>query len=114
MHVERSETMIEIHLEAYLDGLRSKEGYKRARDRQSVPSYTELAAESGISPVTLSRIANGHIKHFSLDTLDAIIEALRRRGFQTEVGDLLAYHPHHDADIQSISPKEPARTYTPA
>jgi DNA-binding Xre family transcriptional regulator len=57
-----------------------------------VPTYVELANESGISPVTLSRIANGHIKQLNLSVLDSLITSLRRRGFATEISDLLVYH----------------------
>jgi DNA-binding Xre family transcriptional regulator len=84
--------MVEIQLDAYLDRLKGAEGYQRVSERRQVPTYVELANESGISPVTLSRIANGHIKQLNLSVLASIITSLRRRGFATDVSDLLVYH----------------------
>jgi DNA-binding Xre family transcriptional regulator len=84
--------MIEIQLDAYLERLKGAEGYQRVSERRQVPTYVELAKESGISPVTLSRIANGHIKQLNLGVLASIITSLQRRGFATDVSDLLVYH----------------------
>jgi DNA-binding Xre family transcriptional regulator len=84
--------MVKIQLDAYLDRLKGAEGYQRVSERRQVPTYVELANESGISPVTLSRIANGHIKQLNLSVLASIITSLRRRGFATDVSDLLVYH----------------------
>lgn len=84
--------MVEIQLDAYLDRLKGEEGLQRAGERRQVPTYVELANECGISPVTLSRIANGHIKQLNLSVLDCLITSLRRRGYATEIGDLLVYH----------------------
>lgn len=85
--------MIQVTLDAYLDRLRSEEGYKRESEQRPVPSYGELAEEAGIAPVTLSRIANGHIKQLSLDTASSILDALNRRGFPADISDLLTYYP---------------------
>jgi DNA-binding Xre family transcriptional regulator len=95
--------MVAIQLDAYLDRLKGEEGYKRADERRSVPSYIDLATESGISPVTLSRIANGHIKQLNLSVLDSLIASLRRRGFPTDISDLLAYHHDNEQDAKSRS-----------
>ncbi len=84
--------MVEIQLDAYLERLKATEKQQPIRERRQVPTYLELANESGISPVTLSRIANGHIKQLNLSVLDSLITSLRRRGFATDVGDLLVYH----------------------
>ena len=85
--------MISIQLNAYLSRLKGNEGYKQKTQRRQVPTYGELAEEVGISPVTMSRIANGHVKQLNLDTADSIINALRRRGFTTDINDLLVYYP---------------------
>jgi DNA-binding Xre family transcriptional regulator len=90
--------MVEIQLDAHLDRLKGAEGYQRAGERRQVPTYVELANESGISPVTLSRIANGHIKQLNLSVLASIITSLRRRGFATDVSDLLVYHADNQND----------------
>ncbi len=93
--------MIEIVLDAYLDKLKSEEKYKREGERRAVPTYVDLAGESGISPVTLSRITNGHVKQLKLTILNSIITSLRKSGFPTELSDLLVYHPDgsRDADL---------------
>lgn len=90
--------MVEIQLDVYLERLKGAESYQRVTERRQVPTYVELANESGISPVTLSRIANGHIKQLNLSVLDSIITSLRRRGFATDVSDLLVYHAHNMND----------------
>ena len=89
--------MIAIRLAAYLNRLRGDEEYKRESERRFVPTYGELAEEVGISPVTMSRIANGHVKQLNLETADAIITALRKRGFAMEISNLLVYYPPESA-----------------
>lgn len=90
--------MVEIQLDAYLDRLKGAEGHQKAGERRQVPTYAELARECGISPVTLSRITNGHVKQLNLVVLDSIITSLRQRGFATEVSDLLVYQPQGMTD----------------
>ena len=72
---------IRVTLDAYLDRLRSTERYKPEGEQRYVPSNGELAEKAGISPVTMSRLANDHVKHLNLETLDALMIVLRKYGF---------------------------------
>lgn len=83
--------MVDIQLNAYLDRLKGEEAHLPASQRRPIPTYVELAQESGISPVTLSRITNGHTKQLNLAVLASIVTSMRKRGFTTEIGDLLVY-----------------------
>jgi DNA-binding Xre family transcriptional regulator len=82
-----------VTLKAYLERLDASERSKPAVQRRAVPTIGELAAELQIHRVTLSNIANGKIQQLDLRTGGRIITALRRHGFDTQVGDIIAYRP---------------------
>ena len=82
-----------ITLKSYLDRLEALERSRPASQRRDVPSIGELAKELGIHRVTLSNIANGNIRQLDLETGGRIITALRRRGFEMDVSDMIAYRP---------------------
>lgn len=86
--------MIYIKLKAYLVTLASQENRKPKEKRRPVPSIPQLANDVGIPRVTMSRIAHGHIKRLSLDKGDRIIEAMRARGFDMKMTDLIDYKPN--------------------
>lgn len=82
-----------ITLNAYLEGLEATERSKPEGARRSVPTMRELAEVAGISAVSMSRLATGKVNSLNFDTGAAIITEMRRRGFDTEIGDFVAYRP---------------------
>ena len=71
-----------IKLRSFLAALQD-EGYE-------VPTMTELAQEIGISRPHMYKIAAGKTD-FKISAVTGIIAALRRRGFEMEVDDLLEF-----------------------
>jgi DNA-binding Xre family transcriptional regulator len=88
-----------VTLKSYLERLEALERSKPAAQRRHVPGMDELARAVGIHPVTLSKIANSHIRQLNLETGGKIIAALRRYGFAMSVSDLIAYRGA-DEDIR--------------
>ena len=86
--------MIYISLKEYLGRLDAQEQRKPGEQRRHVPTLTALAADINMHPVSLNRLANGHVKQLPLDTADAIIQAMRRRGFDMQVTDLIGFQPN--------------------
>jgi hypothetical protein len=82
-----------IVLKSYLDRIEAEERAKPPALRKRVPSMSELADETKLHYVTLSKIANNNISQLSLDTGGRIISAVRRFGFPMEASDLIAYEP---------------------
>lgn len=82
-----------INLEAYLSQLKALESTRPADQRRRVPTVTELAAVAGVHQTTMSRIAGNRIRQFNLDIGDAVISEMRRRGFDTDVNDIIVYVP---------------------
>jgi hypothetical protein len=85
-----------ITLKNYLEGLETFERSKPKEQRRGVPSLRELARDVGIHEVTMNNIANNNIRQLNLDTGAQIITALRRRGFEMNVIDFIAYRPPED------------------
>lgn len=82
-----------VKLSGYLEGLENLERSKPEGQRRDVPSMKELAEAAGIHPVTMSKLVTGKINSLNFGTGAAIIGELRRRGFNTDVADILAYRP---------------------
>lgn len=90
------EGVLYVKLGPYLETLENEERLRPEAMRREVPTMKELAQAAGITPVSLSRLVRGKIKSLNFDTGAAIIAELRRRGFDTDVDDILAYaeRPH--------------------
>lgn len=56
-----------------------------------VPSIKQLAESIGVSTTALSRIANNHVTCINRQTIAAVIHDLRRRGFDTQVADVVRF-----------------------
>jgi DNA-binding Xre family transcriptional regulator len=82
-----------ITLKTYLEQLETFERSRTREQRRHIPSLRELARDVGIHEVTMNNIANNNIRQLNLDTGAQIITALRRRGFDVSVADLIAYRP---------------------
>lgn len=80
-----------VTLNSYLDRLSEIESTKPKDDRRSVPSVSELAKVAGIGRSGLTRIANNQISSLNRKVLGSVITELRRRGFDTQVSDILVY-----------------------
>lgn len=80
-----------VTLKQHLDNLKLSERLKSPGDRIKVPTISQLADDIGIERGTLSRTANNKFKSPSLDTLGRVIAALRQRGFDTDVSDVLRF-----------------------
>src|SRR5688500_17761186 len=82
-----------ITMKSYLGHLEALERSKPATSRRPVPTIGELAEELGIHRVTLSNIVNGNIQQLDLKTGGRLITAMRQRGFEMDVSDIIAYRP---------------------
>ncbi len=90
-----------VTLKSYLDTLEELERLKPERDRRKVPTLTELAAAAGIHKGSMSRIVNGQVRYLSFEVGSAILDELNRRGFSSDITDIVSYHP-------AVEEKEPA------
>ena len=84
---------VHVTLGDYLRRLELTELNKPKAHQRDIPTITDLADAVGISRVAMSNLANDNMKLVNLRTLSAVLSELRRRGFDTELGDLMAAHP---------------------
>ena len=82
---------VKIKLKNYLAQIEYDESFKPEDKRREVPTITVLSDEIGITRSQLHRILGGEIKSLKLEVADNIIKAMRERGFDMDVGDLLEY-----------------------
>ena len=80
-----------IVLKSYLARLEDEERYRPANERRQVPTITALADEINMSRPQLSRIFNGDVKSINLEIGSKIMAAIRKRGFDMRVTDMLEY-----------------------
>jgi len=85
--------MLLITLKEYLARIERLERAKPVEMRRKAPTMTAIARESGVSFVTINRLANGRSKHLNLQTGSKIIEGVRRLGFQMNSEDLITFSP---------------------
>ena len=83
--------VVYVTLKEYLAKLEAIEATATEERRREVPSMAALAKVAGVEPMTLSRWVTGKIKATNHSTAGAIIQALRARGFDTKIEDILAY-----------------------
>lgn len=84
---------VQITLREHLAHLEASEASKWPNQRKEVPGIPDLAAAAGVSRQAMYNIASRQVKMINLEILSAIINELRRRGFATEVSDLLTAYP---------------------
>ena len=80
-------------LQDYLVLLEASEIEKPPSQRREVPSLVELATITNMSRQGMYHFSSDEVRRVNLDTLAAVINELRRRGFEVEVGDLLREYP---------------------
>lgn len=93
---EKGDVLIRVTLNEHLQHLAGEEAQKLPSKRRRVPNLSELADEIGVHRVTLSNLANNKVKLFNAETLALIINTLRRRGFETELHDILKAYPEEE------------------
>ncbi|MGB0388291.1 MAG: helix-turn-helix domain-containing protein [Ardenticatenaceae bacterium] len=79
-----------IRLASYLRRLRAIERCKPKEQRLSVPTLTTLSEVAGVSSTSMSRMANGHTRSLNLDVTAAIMREMWKRGFNTDIKDILS------------------------
>lgn len=84
---------VQITLREHLAYLEAAEASKWPNQRKEVPGIPDLAAAAGVSRQAMYNIASRQVKMINLEILSAIINELRRRGFDTEIADLLTAYP---------------------
>lgn len=77
--------MVYITLNSYLTSEKEKGA--------DVPSVSALARDIGMHQVSLSRLANNQVKQLNLSTANKIITAMRKRGFNMQMHDLIKFEP---------------------
>lgn len=80
-----------ITLKSYLAELEKEEQFRPATKRRDVPTITALAKEIGVSRAQFHKMLANQTKSLKLDIADNIIKAMRERGFNMDVSDLLEY-----------------------
>lgn len=80
-----------IKLRSYLANLEDAEQAAPAAARREVPTITALARAANVSRVQLQRVAGNDVKSVKLEIIGNVIRALRDRGFDTDISDLLEY-----------------------
>ena len=80
-----------FNLKGYLAQLDSAEKARPEAERRDVPTLTDLARAAGVHKVTMTKLVHGKIRSLNFDIGTAIIREMRRRGFDTQPGDLFGY-----------------------
>lgn len=83
----KSSIGLKILIKPYLETL------KLSKDRDKVPTISELAAAAGMHVNSYRRLAQNETGKIDKDAIAKTIAELRRRGFDTQVGDVLVYVP---------------------
>jgi hypothetical protein len=83
--------MVHINLKPYLEELQVRQAGKSAEQRRSVPTLSEISKDAQIHYTTLSRMANYHTKRLDFKTAEKIIRAVRGRGFDMQMSDLITF-----------------------
>lgn len=81
-----------VILNEYLSRLKALESAQSPDKRREIPTITALAEEIGVSRVQLQRLASNGTEGIQFDVGGKIIKAMRERGFQMDITDLLEYH----------------------
>jgi DNA-binding Xre family transcriptional regulator len=84
---------IVLTLGDYLKKLEGIESDKPPAQRRPVPSVAELAEAAEVHRATMYNMVNGQVKLVNLESLSAVFNELRDRGFEVDVSDLLKAFP---------------------
>lgn len=86
------DVVIQLTLDAFLARLEATVK-SNPRDKRDVPSIPELAAAAGVSRGAMYNLVKGHVKQVNLELLTAVVNELRRRGFEVALDDVLVMYP---------------------
>ncbi|MCB0163778.1 MAG: helix-turn-helix domain-containing protein [Anaerolineae bacterium] len=81
-----------VTFKQYLNKLEAEESVLPKEQRRDIPSITSLADEVGISRVQLQRLVSNETEGIKFELGGNIIKAMRKRGFEMNVSDLLEYY----------------------
>ena len=87
-----------VTLNDHLDRLKATETLKPPDERLSIPTLTELARATGLHRVTVTNLANNNVSQISRETIGKLVAELRRRGFKTEIQDVMAFFRENSLD----------------
>ena len=76
--------MVRIKLKSYLQKL-IDEGH------DNVPTIADISKDTGLYYTGLNRMVNHHTTQLRFDTATKIIDAVRKRGFDMQISDLIDY-----------------------
>lgn len=80
-----------VTLDDYLNILRGEEAKKPDGERIEVPTISDLADGAGLHRVTVSNLINNNVKQINIETISAIVNELKERGFDVKVSDVLDF-----------------------
>ena len=87
------DVVIQLAIEQLLSQLEAEELQKPPLQRREVPNIPTLAEAANVHRATMYNLVKGNVKHVNLESLSAVYNELRRRGFEVEIGDLLTAYP---------------------
>ncbi len=89
---------LEVTLYKYYARLVANEYEKPPHERRAIPTYVELSKEIGVSKMTMSRLFSdsSSVKRLNLDIVDRLMKAMKRRGFEMDVNDVIVYVEDED------------------
>lgn len=82
---------LKVNIKPYLETLKLNERHKPEGEKLKVPSITELAEVAGLHRNSYRRLAQDQTSEVNKDAVAKTIAELRRRGFNTEINDILIY-----------------------
>jgi DNA-binding Xre family transcriptional regulator len=92
-----------IRLVPYLQELALIEQTKPNALQRPVPTLAELAKIAGLSRNAMSNLTTGKTRSLNLDLACLIIDEMRRRGFDMELTDLVAYQAGSELLAQELN-----------
>lgn len=93
-----------VRLVPYLQELALIEQTKPLALQRPVPTLGELAKIAGLSKNAMSNLTTGKTRSLNLDLACTIIDEIRRRGFDMDLTDLVAYQPGSALFISRTEP----------
>ncbi len=102
----KEDVVILVSINEHLAKLQAIENQKPLNQRRSVPSLAELVRLTGITRASLYNLAGGKYESVNLEHLSAVINAIRKSGFQATVSDLLTEHPISTVPTADIDPNK--------
>ncbi|MBA3531045.1 MAG: hypothetical protein H0T73_03880 [Ardenticatenales bacterium] len=97
-----SDIAIVIRLGDYLKRLEGQEADKLPSERRKIPSVAELADATGVHRATMYNLLASNVKNANLTLLSAVVNDLKRRGFNPQLEDVFAMYPAREVRESSL------------